>query len=136
MIRRPDPSLLDLYDALLLDLDGTLMHGSQPIPHAAAAVQTARDAGRTVVFATNNASRTPAQAAEHLAVVGVPARAEEFVTSPRSPPSCSRSGSTPGRRCSSSAGPASPSRSARWDSSPWTRTARTSSPWSRAGPRT
>lgn len=83
MIRRPDPSLLDLYDALLLDLDGTLMHGSQPIPHAAAAVQTARDAGRTVVFATNNASRTPAQAAEHLAVVGVPARAEEFVTSPQ-----------------------------------------------------
>ncbi|HLQ79673.1 MAG TPA: HAD-IIA family hydrolase [Brachybacterium sp.] len=83
MIRRPDPSLLDLHDALLFDLDGTLMHGAQPIPHAAEAVETARRAGRTVVFATNNASRTPQQAAEHLAVVGIPARPEEFVTSPQ-----------------------------------------------------
>src|SRR5690606_29552704 len=83
MIRRPDPSLLDLYDALLFDLDGTLMHGAQPIPHAPEAVQAARDAGRTVVFATNNASRTPQQAAEHLGVVGIPAQAEEFVTSPQ-----------------------------------------------------
>ncbi|MDN5821559.1 MAG: hypothetical protein L0H39_08730 [Brachybacterium sp.] len=83
MIRRPDPSLLDLHDALLFDLDGTLMHGSQPIPHAAAAVETARAAGRTVVFATNNASRTPQQAAEHLAVVGIAAQPEEFVTSPQ-----------------------------------------------------
>lgn len=83
MIRRPDPSLLDLHDALLFDLDGTVMHGAQPIPHAAEAVETARKAGRTVVFATNNASRTPQQAAEHLAVVGIDARPEEFVTSPQ-----------------------------------------------------
>ena len=83
MIRRPDPSLLDLYDALLLDLDGTLMHGAQPIPHAPEAVEIARAAGSTVVFATNNASRTPQQAADHLAVVGVDARPEEFVTSPQ-----------------------------------------------------
>ena len=54
MIRRPDPSLLDLYDALLFDLDGTLMHGAQPIPHAPESVEIARAAGRTVVFATNN----------------------------------------------------------------------------------
>ncbi|WP_114856021.1 HAD-IIA family hydrolase [Brachybacterium sp. YJGR34] len=83
MIRRPDRSLLDLYDALLFDLDGTLMHGAQPIPHAAEAVGTAREAGVPVVFATNNASRTPQQAAAHLAVVGVDARPEEFVTSPQ-----------------------------------------------------
>ncbi|AXK44892.1 HAD-IIA family hydrolase [Brachybacterium saurashtrense] len=83
MIRRPDPSLLDLYDALLFDLDGTLMHGARPIPHAAESVETARAAGRTVVFATNNASRTPQQAAEHLGHVGIPARPEEFVTSPQ-----------------------------------------------------
>ncbi|WP_193107379.1 HAD-IIA family hydrolase [Brachybacterium sp. FME24] len=83
MIRRPDPSLLDLYDALLLDLDGTLMHGATPIPHAAAAVERARATGRTVVFATNNASRTPQQAADHLAQVGVAAQPEEFVTSPQ-----------------------------------------------------
>ncbi|ASK66853.1 haloacid dehalogenase [Brachybacterium avium] len=83
MIRRPDPSLLDLHDALFFDLDGTLMHGSRPIPHAAEAVETARAAGRTVVFATNNASRTPQQAAEHLADIGITAQPDEFVTSPQ-----------------------------------------------------
>ena len=83
MIRRPDPSLLDLYDALLLDLDGTLMHGTVPIPHAAGAVDRARSAGVRVVFATNNASRTPQQAAAHLAAVGVDAEPPEFVTSPQ-----------------------------------------------------
>lgn len=83
MIRRPEPSLLDLHDALLLDLDGTLMHGSRPIPFAAEAVETARSRGLHVVFATNNASRTPQQAAEHLATVGVEAEPGEFVTSPQ-----------------------------------------------------
>ncbi|MDN6401218.1 MAG: haloacid dehalogenase, partial [Brachybacterium sp.] len=83
MIRRPDPSLLDLHDVLLFDLDGTLMHGAQPIPHAAEAVEIARTSGRAVVFATNNASRTPQQASEHLAVVGIAAQPEEFVTSPQ-----------------------------------------------------
>lgn len=83
MIRRPDMSLLEQYDALLFDLDGTLMHGSRPIPHAAEAVDAARAAGRPVVFATNNASRTPQQAADHLAVVGIPAQVGEFVTSPQ-----------------------------------------------------
>ena len=83
MIRRPEPSLLDLHDALLLDLDGTLMHGSRPIPFAAEAVETARARGLHVVFATNNASRTPQQAAAHLATVGVDAEPSEFVTSPQ-----------------------------------------------------
>lgn len=83
MIRRPDPSLLDLHDALLFDLDGTLMHGARPIPHAVEAVETARAVGRSVVFATNNASRTPQQAADHLAVIGLAASPEEFVTSPQ-----------------------------------------------------
>src|SRR5699024_7229811 len=83
VIRRPHPSLLDLYDALLLDLDGTLMHGTVPIPHAAGAVERARAAGVRLVFATNNASRTPQQAAEHLALVGVDAEPAEFVTSPQ-----------------------------------------------------
>lgn len=83
MIRRPDPSLLDLHDALLFDLDGTLMHGARPIPHAVEAVETARAAGLSVVFATNNASRTPQQAADHLAVIGLEASPEEFVTSPQ-----------------------------------------------------
>lgn len=83
MIRRPEPSLLDLHDGLLLDLDGTVMHGTVPIEHAAEGVQAARDAGLQIVFATNNASRTPQQAAAHLATVGITAAPEELVTSPQ-----------------------------------------------------
>lgn len=83
MIRRPDLSMLDRYDALLFDLDGTLMHGSVPIPGAAQGVDTARGAGRSLVFATNNASRTPAQVVAHLATVGVTAQEDEVVTSPQ-----------------------------------------------------
>ncbi|GAB4096381.1 HAD-IIA family hydrolase [Brachybacterium horti] len=83
MIRRPDLSLLEQYDAFLFDLDGTLMHGARQIPHAGDAVEAVRAAAHSVVFATNNASRTPQQAADHLGVVGIPARAEEFVTSPQ-----------------------------------------------------
>lgn len=83
MIRRPDPSLLQLHDCLLFDLDGTLMNGSDPIAHAADGVRRAREAGVTLVFATNNASRTPQQAADHLATVGVTAHADEMITSPQ-----------------------------------------------------
>ena len=83
MIRRPELSLLEQYDAFLFDLDGTLIHGARQIPHAGDAVEAVRAAGHPVVFATNNASRTPEQAADHLGVVGIFARAEEFVTSPQ-----------------------------------------------------
>lgn len=83
MIRRPEPALLDLYDALLLDLDGTLMHGGEPIEHAGEAVARARRAGVAVAFATNNASRTPRDAAAHLEGVGVHAEPEEMITAPQ-----------------------------------------------------
>ncbi|MCL6423533.1 HAD-IIA family hydrolase [Brachybacterium sp. JHP9] len=77
------PSLLDVYDALLLDLDGTLMHGGVPIPHAADGVRTARERGALIGFITNNASRTPDAVVAHLAEVGVQAEAHEVATSPQ-----------------------------------------------------
>ncbi|WP_347042864.1 HAD-IIA family hydrolase [Brachybacterium nesterenkovii] len=83
MIRRPDMSVLDRYDTLLFDMDGTLMNGGVPIPGAAPGVAAAREAGRSIVFATNNASRTPAQVVAHLATVGVEAAEDEVVTSPQ-----------------------------------------------------
>lgn len=83
MTRRLDSSLLEQHDALLFDLDGTLMHGGNPIPHAAEAIAATREAGDHVVFATNNASRTPQQAADHLAGIGIPAEPGEFITSPQ-----------------------------------------------------
>lgn len=83
MIRPSDLSLLDRYDALLFDLDGTVMHGARPIPGAADGVRTVRDHGVGVGFVTNNASRTPEQVVSHLAGVGVEARTTEIATSPQ-----------------------------------------------------
>ena len=73
--------LADPYDAILLDLDGVLYRWPEPIDGAADAVRALRDAGKRIVFVTNNSSRTPAQVAERLASVGVDATPEEVVTS-------------------------------------------------------
>lgn len=82
-IIRPALTHLQRHDALLLDLDGTLMHGGAPIPHAAAGVERARGAGLAISFVTNNASRTPHQVVEHLAGVGVVAEPHEVLSSPQ-----------------------------------------------------
>src|SRR3954447_3930456 len=73
--------LCDVYDAALLDLDGVLYLGPEPVPHAAEAVAQARAAGQRAAFVTNNASRRPAAVAAHLTELGIPAAADDVVTS-------------------------------------------------------
>ncbi|MGJ4178453.1 HAD-IIA family hydrolase [Corynebacterium macclintockiae] len=68
--------LLDYYDALLADLDGTVFSGHTPIPGAAEGLE-----GRQVMYVTNNASRSPQQVAEHLQSMGFAADADHVVTS-------------------------------------------------------
>ncbi|UVF78186.1 HAD-IIA family hydrolase [Gordonia mangrovi] len=74
-------SLLSRYDALLLDLDGTVYAGHRALPGARetlARIDTAR------YFVTNNASRRPAEVVEHLTSLGFEATAEQVVTSAQS----------------------------------------------------
>jgi glycerol-1-phosphatase len=73
--------LLDIYDAVLFDLDGTVYRGSQAVPGAARTVATVRDEGTAVRFITNNASRSPSDVAEHLTALGIPAQPAEVSTS-------------------------------------------------------
>ncbi|MBP2324674.1 HAD superfamily hydrolase (TIGR01450 family) [Kibdelosporangium banguiense] len=73
--------LLDIYDALLLDLDGTVYRGGEAVPGAAQAVRAARENGTAVRFVTNNASRSPQDVADHLTNLGVSAKPEEVSTS-------------------------------------------------------
>jgi glycerol 3-phosphatase-2 len=73
--------LVDPYDAVLLDLDGVVYRGDEPMPGAATTVQTLRSLGKAVSFVTNNSSRTPEQVAAHLRSVGVDAHVAEVVTS-------------------------------------------------------
>ncbi|HEX7106926.1 MAG TPA: HAD-IIA family hydrolase [Acidothermaceae bacterium] len=69
------------YDVALLDLDGVVYLGPQPIAGAATALAKVREVGMRLAFVTNNASRDPATVAAHLSRMGVPATADEVVTS-------------------------------------------------------
>lgn len=72
---------LDGYEAVLLDLDGTVMRGAQPVAEAPDVVKELRQAGRVVQFMTNNASRAPAEVARQLVTLGLPADPEDILTS-------------------------------------------------------
>ena len=73
--------LADRYDAFLLDLDGVVYRGDRPVPAAPPAVRGLREAGKRIVFLTNNSARTPEQVAEKLQGLGIEAQPEEVVTS-------------------------------------------------------
>jgi len=76
-------TLAESYDALLLDLDGTVYLGGQPIDHVAPALARAKQQGARSVFVTNNASRPPTEVAASLAGMGVPAEPDDVLTSPQ-----------------------------------------------------
>jgi HAD superfamily hydrolase (TIGR01450 family) len=80
-LRASAQPLATRYDVALLDLDGVVYLGPQPIAGAAEALAKARAAGMRLAFVTNNASRDPATVAEHLVELGVPATPGEVVTS-------------------------------------------------------
>jgi glycerol 3-phosphatase-2 len=73
--------IVDTYDVVLLDLDGTLYRGSEVIAGAPEAVQCLRDLKKSVGFITNNSSRTPDAIAGHLTSLGIVAAPEEVTTS-------------------------------------------------------
>lgn len=58
-------------DALVLDMDGVIYRGDEALPGAAALFPALRAAGVSVILATNNATRSPAQVATKLARMGI-----------------------------------------------------------------
>ncbi|MHC3004101.1 HAD family hydrolase [Gordonia sp. GN26] len=74
-------ALVDKYDALLLDLDGTVFAGHQALPNA---VDTLDRLDIPRFFVTNNASRRPAEVAAHLRGLGFDATDDLVVTSAQS----------------------------------------------------
>jgi HAD superfamily hydrolase (TIGR01450 family) len=73
--------MLDRYDVLLADLDGTLYAGPTAVPGAVEAVKAAGERGVRTSYVTNNASRSPDDVAAHLVELGFPASAADVVTS-------------------------------------------------------
>lgn len=76
-----DQAPASVYDVALLDLDGVVYLGHDPVPNASDALARAREQGMRLAFVTNNASRRPEEVAELLDDVGVPASVEDIVTS-------------------------------------------------------
>ncbi len=66
------------YLAAVCDLDGVVYRGPAPIPHA---VPSLRAWGRPIIYATNNASRTPTEVSAHLRHLGLDVTPEQVVTS-------------------------------------------------------
>jgi 4-nitrophenyl phosphatase len=73
-------ALADKFDGLLIDLDGVVWIGREFLPGAAEALAALLDAGKEIVFVTNNPAKRPAAYAERLAVAGVEVGPERIVT--------------------------------------------------------
>ena len=73
--------LVDGYDLVVFDLDGVVFLIDKPIPGAGETVERLRDEGIAIAYATNNASRRAPDVAALLSGMGVPAEADEVLTS-------------------------------------------------------
>jgi HAD superfamily hydrolase (TIGR01450 family) len=74
-------TLVDQYDCLLLDLDGTVFRGHAPTVGALATLDAV---GCRSLFVTNNATRSADEVAVHLTELGFAASADDVVTSAQS----------------------------------------------------
>src|SRR3712207_7064152 len=68
------------YDHVLLDLDGCLWVGDEPVPGAPEALHALREAGKAVAFLTNDPRHHPEAFVRKLWRLGVQASLDEVVT--------------------------------------------------------
>jgi len=73
--------LAQAFSRFVLDLDGVVWRGDHPISDSPETIRALREAGKRVVFMTNNSWRTPAEVAEKLHKMGAPSDPDEIVTS-------------------------------------------------------
>ena len=69
------------YDLVIFDLDGVLILGTDPVPGAPDAIGRLRESRIPLAYGTNNASRTAGEVADLLTSIGIPATADEVMTS-------------------------------------------------------
>jgi glycerol-1-phosphatase len=73
-------ALVDDFDGLLIDLDGVVWIGREPVPGAPETLRALLGAGKLIAFVTNNPGKPPALYAERLRSLGVEVEAEQIVT--------------------------------------------------------
>jgi HAD superfamily hydrolase (TIGR01450 family) len=73
-------ALADRFDGLLIDLDGVVWIGREPVPGSAETLRALLEAGKRIVFVTNNPGKLPAAYAERLGELGVGVGETQIVT--------------------------------------------------------
>src|SRR3954451_3937003 len=76
----PPRMLLSRYDHMLLDLDGCVWVGDEALPGAPEAVAALREAGKSVLFLTNNVRHAPEAFVRKLWRLGVQAAVDEVLS--------------------------------------------------------
>jgi glycerol 3-phosphatase-2 len=71
---------IDDFDGFLIDLDGVVWVGRDPVPGSPEALAAMLAAGKEIVFVTNNPSKPPEKYAERLRSFGVEVGPERIVT--------------------------------------------------------
>jgi glycerol 3-phosphatase-2 len=72
--------LADRFDGLLIDLDGVVWIGREPVPGSVETLRALLEAGKRLVFVTNNPGKHPAAYAERLRGLGIAAAETQVVT--------------------------------------------------------
>jgi HAD superfamily hydrolase (TIGR01450 family) len=73
-------ALADSFDGFLVDLDGVVWVGREAVPGAVEALRELAEAGKEVVFVTNNPGRPASTYAERLRAIGIAADEQRVVT--------------------------------------------------------
>ncbi len=73
-------ALADQFDGFLVDLDGVVWIGREPVPGAVESLRALIDGGKEIVFVTNNPGRPPATYEERLRGMGIPVDEGRVVT--------------------------------------------------------
>ena len=81
MLKNTDRPVAETYRLALLDLDGVVYRGKNPVDHAAASIRAAEAAGMTIEYTTNNSSRFQRVVADQLHGFDLDVEPRQVITS-------------------------------------------------------
>lgn len=81
MLQQTQAPLSQAYRLALLDLDGVVYYGKQPVAHASASIMQAEQLGMTIAYTTNNSSRLQSVVADQLRGFGLHVAPWQVITS-------------------------------------------------------
>ena len=80
-LKGTDRPLAEAYQLALLDLDGVVYRGKNPVEYAADSIRAAEAAGMTIEYTTNNSSRFQHVVADQLKGFGLDVEPWQVITS-------------------------------------------------------